>query len=152
MCGRLVCDSQKNPEVKQCRHPEDKIEHQRAEKLREYHLPVAYGGSSKRLNGAELKFFGEQAHRDQGKNQNECEPEEERIEECLLYRVLHLSLVHEGDLKVKIDPADDEEKDQHDVRDRGMEVAAHLAREQSVKLTHGSISVLALILRPGRGA
>jgi hypothetical protein len=100
-------------------------------------LPIAYGGRRKRLNGPELKFFGEQAHRDQGKDQNEGEPEEDRIKECFLHRVLNLALVHERDLEVKIDPADDEEKDQHDVADGGMEIAAYLAREQGVKLTHG---------------
>jgi hypothetical protein len=31
---------------------------------------------------------------------------------------LHLALVHEGDLEIKIDPADYQEKDEHDVRDR----------------------------------
>src|SRR5206468_9502635 len=135
--GWLVCYSRKNPKVKQCRDPENEVKKQCTEKLREYHLPVAHRRSSKRLNGAELKFFGEQAHRDQGKNQNECEPKEDRIETRFLHRVLHLALVHEGDLKVKINPADDEEKDQYDVRYRGMEIAAHLAREQSVKFTHG---------------
>src|SRR4029077_7216583 len=127
-----------------CRDPENEVKDQCTEKLREYHLPVAHRRSSKRLNGAELKFFGEQAHRDQGKDQNECEPKEDRIEKRFLHRVLHLALVHEGDLKVKINSADDEEKDQHDVGDRRMEIAANLAREQGVKFTHGSISLLQL--------
>ena len=56
---------------------------------------------------------------------------------CLLYRVLNLALVHEGDLKIEIDPTDYQEKDEHDVRDRRMEITAYFAREESVKLTHG---------------
>ena len=114
----LICNSQKNPEVKNRRDPEDQIEDQRAKEFREHHLPVANRGSRERFNGAELKFFCEKPHGDQGKDQNEGEPEEDRIKKCLLNRVLHLALVHEGDLKIKIDPADDEKKDEHDVRDR----------------------------------
>jgi hypothetical protein len=49
---------------------------------------------------------------------------------------LHLTLVHEGDLEIKIDPADYQEKDEHDVRDRGMEIATYFARKESVKFSH----------------
>src|SRR5213595_1006369 len=59
--------------------------------------------------------------------------------------VLHLALVHERDLEIKIDPADDQKKDHHDVRDRGVKIAAHFAGEQGIKLTHRSLSVLSLI-------
>src|SRR6266702_3722348 len=127
MRGRLFCYFQKNPEVKHGRDPEDDVKDQRAEKLRKHHLPVAHGNGRKRLDGAELKFFGEQAHRDERKNQDECEPEEDRIKECFLNRVLNLALVHEGDLKIEINPADDQKKYQHYVRDGRMEIAAHLA-------------------------
>src|ERR1043166_8369455 len=137
MRRRLVCYFQKNPEVKQGRDPENYVKNQRAEKLRKHHLPVAYWNSRKRLDGAELKFFGEQAHCDERKNQNECEPEEDRVKECFLNRVLHLALVHERDLKIEIDPANDQEKDEHDVGDRGVKITAHLAREKGIKLTHG---------------
>src|SRR5262249_54003798 len=77
-----------------------------------------------------------QAHRDQGKNQNEGEPEEHRIKESLLDGVLHLALIHERDLEVKIDAADDQKKDHHDVSDRRVEIAAHLARQQGPEFTH----------------
>src|SRR6478752_4625953 len=140
MRGRLVRCFQKNPEIKHGRDPEDHIKDKRAEEFREDHLPVAHGNSCKRLNGAELKFFGEQAHRDERKNQDECEAEEHRIKKCFLNCVLHLALVHEGDLKIEIDPADNEEEDQHDVGNRRVKIAAHLAREQSIKLTHGLTS------------
>jgi hypothetical protein len=51
---------------------------------------------------------------------------------------LHLALVHERDLEIKIDSADDQKKDHHDVRDRGVEIAAHFAGEQGPEFTHGS--------------
>ena len=60
-------------------------------------------------------------------------------------RVLHLTLVHEGDLKVKINPADNQEEDEQDVRDRGVKIATYFTREQGVKLTHESISLLSLV-------
>src|ERR1700751_894397 len=136
MRRRLVCYFRKNPEVKHGRDPEDYVKHQRAEKLRKHHLPVTHGDSRKRLDGAKFKFFGEQAHCDERKNQDECEPEEDRIKKCFLNRVLHLAPVHEGYLEIEINPADDEKEDQHDVRDRRVKIAANLAREQSVEFSH----------------
>src|SRR5438552_17516154 len=106
----LICNSQKNPEVKNRRDPEDQIEDQRAKEFREHHLPVANRGSSERLNGAELKFFCEKPHGDQGKDQNEREPEEDRMKKCFLKRALHLTPVYEGALKVKINTADHQEE------------------------------------------
>jgi hypothetical protein len=50
---------------------------------------------------------------------------------------LNLALVHERGLEIKIDPADDQKKDHHDVRDRGVEIAAHFADEQSPEFSHG---------------
>ena len=49
---------------------------------------------------------------------------------------MHLALVHERDLKIEIDPADDQKEDHHDVRDRGVEITAHFADEQSPEFTH----------------
>src|SRR4029079_350552 len=122
--------------------PEDQVKHEGAKKFREYHLPVPYRCSRERLDRAELKFFSKQAHRDQRKNQDEREPEKNRIEERFLDCVLHLALVHERDLEIKIDPADDQKKDHHDVRDRRMEIAAQFACEQGPKFTHGSVLLL----------
>src|SRR6266550_59374 len=126
----LACYSRENPKIKERRDPEDQVKDKGAKKFREYYLPVANRRGRERLDSAELKFFGKQAHRDQRKNQNEREPKEHRIEECFLDRVLHLALVHERDLEIKIDPADDQKKDHYDVRDRGVEIAAHFAGEQ----------------------
>src|SRR4029077_14675893 len=126
------------PKVKKRRDPEDQVKDKSANKFREYYLPVANRRSCERLDGAELKFLRKQAHRDQRKNQNKREPEKNRIEECFLDRVLHLALVHERDLEIKIDPADDQKKDHHDVRDRGVEIAAHFAGEQGPEFTHRS--------------
>ena len=50
---------------------------------------------------------------------------------------MNLALVHEGDLEIEIDSTDYQEKDEHDVRNRRMEIAAYFARKESVKLTHG---------------
>ena len=136
MCSRLVRDREKDSKIKQRRDPKNYVEHQRAKKFRQYYLPVSHRSSGQRLNRAELKFLGEETHRDQRENQNKGKPEEDRVKKRLLDRVLHLALVHEGDLKIKIDPADDQEKDKHDVGDRRMEVAAYFAREQGVKFTH----------------
>jgi hypothetical protein len=49
---------------------------------------------------------------------------------------LNLALVHERDLEIKIDAADDQKKDHHDVSDRRVEIAAHFAREQCVEFPH----------------
>src|SRR4029077_3842081 len=111
-----------NPKINERRDPEDQVKHKGAKEFRKYYLPVAYRRSRERLDCAELKFFSKQTHRNQRKNQDECEPEKDRIKERLLDRVLHLALVHERDLKIKIDPADDQKKDHHDVRDRGVEI------------------------------
>src|SRR5215813_3413733 len=144
MRGRLICYPRENPKIKQRRDPEDQVKDKRAKKFREHYLPVAHRHSRERLDRAELKFFGKQPHGDEGKNQNEREPEENGIEERFLDCVLHLALVHERDLEIKIDPADDQKKDHHDVRNRGIEIAAHFAQEQGVKLTHRSLSDLSL--------
>src|SRR5438105_12166358 len=136
MRGWLVCYFQKNPKVKHSRNPKDHVKDQRSEKLRKHDLPVVHGDCRKRFDGAQLKFFGEQAHRDEGESQDECEPEEDGVKKCFLNRVLHLALVHEGNLKIEINPADDEKEYQHDVRNRRVKIAANLAREQGIKLTH----------------
>src|SRR5215469_4100871 len=127
MRGRLVCYPRKDPKIKERRGPENQVKGKGAKEFRKYDLAVANRGSRERLDRAELKFLGKQAHRDQRKNQNEGEPEKNRIEERFLDCVLHLALVHERDLEIKIDPADDQEKDHHDVRDRGVKIAAHFA-------------------------
>ena len=136
MRSRLVCYSRENPKIKKRRDPEDQVKGKGAKKFGEYYLPIPYRCGRERLDRAELKFFGKQAHRDQRKNQNESEPEKNRIKERLLDRVLHLALVHERDLKIKIDPADDQKKDHHDVSDRRVEIAAHFAREPCVEFPH----------------
>src|SRR6266481_8412261 len=136
MGSRLVGDLKEDGKVKQRRDPENHVENQRAKKFRKYYLPVTYRDSRQWLNRAELKFFSKQTHRDQRKNQNKGKPEKDRVKKCLLHRVLHLALVHEGDLEIEIDPADYQEKDEHDVGDRGVEIAAYFARQESVKFSH----------------
>src|SRR5262249_18270908 len=127
MRSRLIGNLEKNRKVKQHRDPKNYVEDQRTEEFREYYVPVTHRDSCQRLYRAELKFFGKQTHRDEGKNQNKGKPEENRVKECLLHRVLHLALVHERDLEIKIDAAHNQEKDEHDVGDRGMEIAAYFA-------------------------
>src|SRR5436305_1196466 len=97
------------------------------------------------LDRAKLKFLGEQAHRDEWEDQNKGEPEKDGIKKRFLHRVLHLTLVHEGHLKIKVHSGDQQEKDEDYVGDRRVEVAAHFAYEQGVKLMHGSISLVPLI-------
>src|SRR4029077_8174225 len=108
MRSRLVCYLRENPKINERRDPENQVKDKGAKKFREYNLPVANRHSRERLNRAELKFLCKQAHRDQRKNQNEREPEKDRIKECLLDCVLNLALVHERDLEIKIDAADDQ--------------------------------------------
>ncbi len=48
-----------------------------------------------------------------------------RTEVRLLHGILHLALVHEGNLKIEIDPTDDQEKDENDVSDGRVKVAAY---------------------------
>jgi len=96
----------------------------------------------------ELKFFGKQAHRDQGKNQDECEPEEDRIEECFLDCVLHLTLVHEETWKVKIDPLTMRKKISTTYA-TGNGNSAH-SRESRCKTYASVVSVLTFDLKPRR--
>src|SRR4029077_9265851 len=77
MRSRLVCYFRENPKVNQRRDPEDQVKHKSAKEFRKYYLPVAYRRSRERLDRAELKFFSKQSHRDQRKNQDECEPEKD---------------------------------------------------------------------------
>src|SRR4029453_19046894 len=106
MRSRLVCYLRENPKINERRDPEDQVKDNGAKKFRENHLPVPNRNSREWLDRAEFKFFGKQAHRDQRKNQNEREPEKDRIEERFLYCVLHLELVHDRDLEIKIDTVD----------------------------------------------
>src|SRR5690349_7966116 len=103
----LIGDFEKDCKVKQRRDPQNDVEDQRTEEFREHYLPVTHWHSGQRFNRAKLKFFREKTHRDQGKNQNKGKPEENRVKKRLLDRVLHLALVHERDLEIKIDPAHD---------------------------------------------
>ena len=95
MSGRLVGYLQKNREIKQRRDPQNQIKNQRPKKFSKHDLPVAHRSSHEGLDGAELKFLGEQAHCDERKNQNKSEPEKDGVKKRLLHGVLHLALVHE---------------------------------------------------------
>src|ERR1700737_2408291 len=124
-------------EIEQRRNPEHDVKSKRAEKFREHDLPVAHGRGHERLDRAELKFLREKPHRDKRENQNEREPEEDRIEKSFLHRVSDRPLVHERNLKVEIDSADEQEKDKDDVGDGRVEVTPDFAREEGVEFTHG---------------
>src|SRR6266545_4283713 len=66
MRSRLIRDLEKDGKVKQRRDPENYVEDQRAEKFREYYLPVAYWDSFEPLTTVPVrdwqvvlaKFFG----------------------------------------------------------------------------------------------
>ena len=111
-----------NDEVEQRWDPKNDVEKDRAEEFREHDLPVTHWRRHQRLDRAELKFLGEQAHGDERKNENEREPEKNGVKERFLDRVRHRALVHEGNLEIKIDPADDQEKNENDVGDGRVEV------------------------------
>src|SRR5436190_5605610 len=136
MRSGLASDILKNDKIERGWNPENDIKDQRAKKFRENNLPVAYWRSHERFNRAEFKFFREQAHGDKGKNQEKRKPEEDRVKKRFLHRVLDLALVHEGNLKIKIHAGNDQEKNENDVGDRRVKIAADLAQEQSVELTH----------------
>ena len=125
-----------NGEVKNGRDPEDDVEKKRAEKFCEHDLPVAHWRGHERLDRTEFKFFREQAHRDQRKNQDEREPEEDRIKKRFLHRVGDRPLIHVGKLEIEIDAAHQQEKEQDDVSDRRIKIAAHFARKECVKFSH----------------
>src|SRR6266480_3654410 len=129
-------DLLKNREVEKRREPEHDVKHERAEKFRQHDLRIPDRCSHKRLDCAELKFLGKKTHRDQRKNQNERKPEEHRIEKCFLHRIRGGPLVHERNLEIKIDPADQQEKYEHDVSDRRMKITAHFASKECVKFSH----------------
>src|ERR1700682_1159002 len=129
-------DLLKDGEVKQRRHPKNDVENDRAEKLREDDLPVAHRCGHERFDRAELKLFRKKPHGNERKNQNEGEPEENRIKKCFLHRVLHWALVHVADLEIEIDAAHEQEKNEHDVSDRRVEVTAHFAHQKREKLSH----------------
>ena len=127
----------KNDKIERGWNPENDIKDQRAKKFREHNLPVAYWRSHERLNRAEFKFFREQAHGDKRKNQDKRKPEEDRVKKRFLHRVLDLALVHERNLKIKINSSNEQEENENDIGDRRVKIAADLARKESVKLTHG---------------
>jgi len=126
MSSRLVRYPQKNREVQQCRDPQHQIKNQCTEKFSKHDLPIAHRRSHERLDRAKLKFLGEQAHRDEWEDQNKGEPEKDGIKKRFLHRVLHLTLVHEGDLKIKVHSGDQQEKDKDYVGDRRVEVSISL--------------------------
>ena len=130
-------DCLKDDEVKKRRNPKHHVENERAEKFCEHDLPVAHGRSHQRLDRAELKFLGEQPHGDERENEDEGEPEEDRVKERFLHRVGHRPLIHERDLEIEIDAAHEQEKDENDVSDRRVEITAHFASEQGEEFTHG---------------
>src|SRR5205807_4463356 len=133
---RLVRHRLEDPEVKKRRQPENDVKNQGAEKLREHDLPVANRRRHERLDSAELKFLREQSHRDEREDEDEGEPEENRIEESFLDRIADRFPVHERELEIKIRARDEEKKEQDDVRDRRVEVAADFAGKEGVKFSH----------------
>jgi hypothetical protein len=74
----------KTQKVKQRWQPKDDVENQGPEKFRENNLPVADRRCHERLNRAHFKFLGKKAHRDEGENQDERKPEENRIKKRFL--------------------------------------------------------------------
>src|SRR5438105_1574276 len=137
MRSGLASDILKNDKVERGWNPENDIKDQRAKKFREHNLPVAYWRSHERLNRAEFKFFREQAHGDKRKNQDKRKPEEDRVKKRFLHRVLDLALVHERNLKIKINSSNEQEENENNIGDRQVKIAADFARKEIVKLTHG---------------
>jgi hypothetical protein len=129
-------DFLKDREVKQRRDPKNNVESERAEKFRKDHLPIVHRRGHEGLDCAKLKFFGEKPHRDERENQNEGEPKENRVKERFLHRVLHLALVHETELEIENDAADEQKKNQNDIRDGRVEVAAYFAHQEREKFSH----------------
>src|SRR5205085_10698805 len=132
----FVCDLLKDREVEERWKPERDIKHERAEKFCQDNLQIPDRRGHECFDGAELKFLGKEAHRDQWKNQNERQPEKNVIEKRFLNRVAHRALIHERDLKVVINAGDEQEKHDDDVTDRRMEVASNLAEQKCVKFSH----------------
>src|SRR5438552_10180131 len=130
-------DGLKDPEIDQRGKPKDQVKSERAEEFRQNHLPVAHRRGHEWLDRAQLKLLREEAHGNERKNQDKSEPEEDRIEKRLLDRILHGALVHERNLEIKIDPGHEQEKNENDVSDRRVKIAAHFAREQRIEFTHG---------------
>src|SRR6266699_2757465 len=137
MGGGLPSDILKNYKIERGWNPENDIKDQRAKKFREHNLPVTHGRGHERLTRAEFKFFREQSHGDERKNQDKRKPEKDRIKKGFLHRVLDLALVHERNLKIKINSSDEQEENKNNIGDRRVKIAAHLARKERVKLTHG---------------
>src|SRR5205085_993658 len=132
----FVCDLLKDREVEERWKPERDIKHERAEKFCQDNLQIPDRRGHECFDGAELKFLGKKTHRDQWKNQNERQPEKNVIEKRFLNRVARRALIHERDLKVVINPGDEQEKHDNDVTDRRMKIAADLAGKEGVELTH----------------
>src|SRR5436190_2561586 len=137
----------KNGEVEDGRDPKHQIKHQSTKKFCQHNLPVADRGGHEGLNGSQFKFLRKDAHRNKRKYQNEGKPEEHRVKKRFLHRIRYGALIHERDLEVKIYSANQKEKDENDVGNRGVEVTRYLPREQSEELTHrlyelGNASIL----------
>ena len=129
-------DDLEDDEIEERWNPEHEIEDQCAEEFRKDHLPVAHRRGHERLDRAEFKFLREQTHRDQREDQDEGEPEENGVEEGFLHRIRHRLAVHEGELEVEIDAAQEQEENEDDVGNRRIEVTADFAAEESEELAH----------------
>jgi hypothetical protein len=146
-----------NDEVEQGRNPKDDVKDKGTEVLREHHLPVAHWRGHEWFDRPELKLFRKKPHRDERKNEDKSEPEEHGIKERLLDRILDRPLVHERDLKVEVDPADQEKEDEDDVGNRRIEVTSNFAGKKSEEFCHDLIEVSAALFpipsgaRPSRG-
>src|SRR5437667_12174068 len=129
---RLLGDLLKDGEVEEGWKPERDVKHQRAEEFRQHNLQIPHWRGHERLDRAELKFFSEETHRDQWKNQNERQPEENDIEKRFLNRVRRRPLIHERNLQVVIDAGDEQEKHDNDETNQRMQIAAEVQGEQRI--------------------
>src|SRR5438105_6499026 len=111
-------DRLEDPKINERRNPKDHVKDQRSEKFREHHLPVADRRRHERLDRAELKFLREQSHRDEREDQNEGEPEENRVKERFLDRIADRFPVHERELEIKVGAAEEKKKEKKNLPNR----------------------------------
>lgn len=129
----MAGDAFKNGERSERGGPEDGIEEKHPEELGEDDLGVFDGGGGEGFECAHAELFGIGAHGDQGKTQDEGEPENGGCEEGLDDGDFGGEAVHQVDLHVKVVAGEEEEIEQNYVSDWGIEEGLNLAEEEGKK-------------------
>ena len=124
--------------IEERRQPEEHVEEEAGDELREHDLPVAERSREQHLERACGPFFREQPHGQERRNDQIDEPERDVVDDEL-HRIRDAARPRGGELVDAHDEAvagDREEDHQDDVRDRRQEVRRQLAANQAQGGSH----------------